>query len=177
MTKRTVFINFNFRRALTSSDNMVFTNSTKFLGTYIDSRLTWELHIDHVCKLLNKAYFAILQLKDTIAQTGLLSVYYALAYSHLSLNILTWGCSSHLQRVFVSQKRLLRLIFNLNNRESCKELFKKHNIFTVPSIYIYKCLVFARTNLYTFSTSAENHFYNTRHKDLLSIPVHKTSHF
>lgn len=173
---KTVFVHFNYRRALTS-DNLSFSLTTKFLGTFIDSTLTWETHIEYVCKLLNKAYFAILQLKDTIAETGLLSVYYALAYSHLSLNILAWGRSTHLQRVFVSQKRLLRLIFNLKNRESCRGTYINKGIFTVPSVYIYKCLIFAKNNLHSFPTAADNHIHNTRNKELLSIPAHKAANF
>ena len=82
---------------------------------------------------------------------------------------------THLQRVFVSQKRLLRLIFNLKNRESCTFISK--GVFTVPSVYIYKCLIFAKINLHSFLTAADNHMYNTRNKELLSIPAHKTANF
>ena len=60
--KKTKYINFNFRRPLT--ENLIpFSASIKYLGTYLDSNLSWTCHVDHVCKQLNKAYYAILQMK------------------------------------------------------------------------------------------------------------------
>ena len=62
MRKKNKYINFNFRRLLT--ENLIpFSTSIKYLGTYLDSNLSWTCHVDHVCKQLNKAYYAILQMK------------------------------------------------------------------------------------------------------------------
>ena len=172
--RKTVFINFNKK---TSLNNFKLSSFTKFLGTYIDSSLSWEQQVNQVCSRLNKAYFAILQLKDTLDEAGLVDVYYALAYSHLSFNICLWGKSSQLQRIFVLQKRIIRLLFNLKYRESCKEIFTIKKILTAPCIYIYKCLIYAKANLQKFDTLDHSHTYSTRHGELLAIPRHKTAKF
>lgn len=78
-------------------------------------------------------------------------------------------------RIFINQKRLIRLIFNLSPRESCKGVFIK--ILTVPCIYVYKCLLHARNNINTFCPLSHNHNYQTRSRDTLLIPRHRTANF
>ena len=63
-----------------NSLNILIYDNHKFLGTMIDPTLTYE----YVCAELNSAYFAILNLKNTLDEVGLMSVYYSLAYSHIS---------------------------------------------------------------------------------------------
>ena len=174
--KKTKYINFNFRRPLT--ENLIpFSTSIKYLGTYLDSNLSWTCHVDHVCKQLNKAYYAILQMKYTLGQPGLLNIYYTLAYSYISSNIILWGKSSDINRVFILQKRILRLIFNMKHNDTCRIIFKHNEILTVPSVYIYKCLLFARDNKALFDSLDTNHNYGTRHGNLYAIPPHKTASF
>lgn len=174
--KKTVFISFKPRKS-GSVNTLKLSTYTKFLGTYIDDSLSWEPQGNHVCSKLNKAYFAILQLKDALDEAGLVDVYYALVYSHLSFNICIWGKSSQMHRVFVLQKRIIRLMYNLNYRESCRDTFIAKHILTAPCIFIYKCLIHAKTNLQKYKTLDSNHTYNTRHGSLLSIPQHKTAKF
>ena len=76
------------------------TSTTKFLDTY-DNEFSWETHIDYLSKKLNNAYYAILHLRNTLSEETLLNVYYALAYSHISLSILLWGKSSEATRIFI----------------------------------------------------------------------------
>lgn len=178
---KTVCLNFNIHKPiphnLTFNNNLNISDSTKFLGTHLDPQLTWTLHTDHVCNKLNSAYFAILQMKSSLDVNGLLNIYYALAYSHMSLNILSWGSTKEIERIFINQKRIIRLIFGMKFRESCRDVFKEKGILTLPSIYILKCLTFVKQNLHIFQKSNENHSYNTRHGDLLSIPKHRTTTF
>lgn len=173
---KTVFMNFNLRRPVVLP-GITLSNCSKFLGLLVDSNLTWEEHINHVCSKLNQAYFALLQLKESLNESGLVNVYYALAYSHLSLNIFIWGRSYHVSRVFILQKRLIRLLFNLNFRESCRTTFINKKLLTVPSIYIYKCLLYVKKNLESFEGLTDHHLYSTRNKNILSIPLHRTSTF
>lgn len=87
------------------SENIMLSDSAKLLGTLLDSKLSWYRHIDHVCSQLNKAYFAILQLKSTLDKAGLINIYYSMAYSHISFNILAWGRAPECERVFICQKK------------------------------------------------------------------------
>lgn len=179
--KKTVFINFYLQRPLPHNiqfiDNVSLSSNTKLLGTYLDSKLSWDSHIDHVCSQLNKAYFAILQLKTTLDESGLLNIYYSLAYTHISYNIICWGSAKNKDRVFICQKRILRLIFNMGYNESCREMYKNKKILTAPCIFILKCLCYIKRNMDLFVKRNQYHFYSTRHGDLLSIPNHLTTTF
>lgn len=178
---KTVFIHFHIQKPLPHDaiiyDGITISKTTKLLGTYLDSKLSWDEHIHFVCGQLNKAYFAILQMRNSLDQFGLLNIYYALAYSHISYNIVCWGSAKDKDRVFICQKRLIRLIYKLNYNESCREIFKKEKILTTPSIFIYKCLMYARKNMSLFTKRDECHTYNTRHAELLDIPRHNTTKF
>ena len=61
---KTVIINFNIQRPLPANftllDDFATSTNAKLLGTYFDSRLCFDTHIEHVCKQLNKAYFSSL---------------------------------------------------------------------------------------------------------------------
>ena len=162
--------NFSF----TFNDEVITSSkSIKFLGTILDTNLTWTEHINYVCNKLNKTFYIICSLKSYLEIEPLINVYYAFAYSAISYNIIGWGQSSDLQRVFVSQKRIIRLILNLPYRTSCREMFKKYAILTVPSIYILKLLSHVYQNKHKFLVHSDHHSYNTRQKNNIYNSKHK----
>ena len=138
---KTVYMNMFIRNTFCQDTyeknmNINLSNKVKFLGTQIDPQLSFSNHIDHVCAKLNSAYFALLSLKSCLDEDGLLSVYYSLAYSHMTYNVVSWGgAGTNCNRIFINQKRILRLIFNLDYRESCRDVFIQKRILTFPSIY------------------------------------------
>lgn len=159
-------------------DNLITASeSTKFLGIHVDKNLRWTTHIDVLCKKLNSSYFAIHRIKDILPRSCLMSVYFSLVYSHLSYNILLWGRSSDFPRVFVAQKRIIRTIFNLNPMDSCKSIFVENKILTLPCIYIFKCLLYAKENEFKWMKLSDYHGYETRNSQTLLFPRHKTYRF
>lgn len=152
-----------------------FSESVKFLGTMIDSKLCWDHQIKHICKRLNYAYFALRQLKSIFNIKSLINVYYALAYSHLSYNIVSWGAASSINRVFILQKRLIRLLFGIAPRDSCRPYFKNNKILTIHSIYILNTIKFVKKNLSNFEINSDTHSYNTRQGHLLKTSSYNTT--
>lgn len=166
---KTECINFYAVKNKLSSDLLPVKckDCVKFLGTMIDKNLNWYCQVDYICSKLNSAFYAILQLKYVLDVNGLLNTYYALAYCHIAYNIVSWGSTCYINRVFVSQKRITRLIFNLKYRESCRQTFILNNILTVPCIYIY----IYKAALYNHDVEINRvnnyHEYNTRHGSTL----------
>lgn len=158
-------------------DVLVSTHTTKFLGVIVDSNLRWCEHIAYLSKKLSSSYYAISRLKCLLPLNGLLNVYYSLVYSHISYNIEVWGSSIDFNRVFVLQKRILRLIFGLNSQASCRPYFVEHRILTAPCIYIYRCLLYTKDNVTTYVKLSSFHNYCTRNNEVLSVPRHNTSKF
>lgn len=150
---------------------------TKFLGVFLNDNLTWSAHINHVSKTISRSYYAILKTKDVLSTHCLLNVYYSLVYSHLSYNIILWGNAPESIRLFIMQKKIIRLIFNMRNTESCKSVFVDKKIMTLPCIYIFKLLLYVKKNIHLYETNCKYHNYNTRKgKELITVN-HNTSKY
>ena len=172
---KTVRVEFHNTTPRMAPDN--FAKVVKFLGSFLDSKLTWNRQIDHVCKTLNSSFYALLKLKQSVSISTLREAYFALVHSHLSYNIILWGRAVEINRVFIIQKRILRLIFNLGHRESCREIFQTQNILTVCGVYILNSAVFVYNNSNLFSKNNDQHHYSTRYSAQLSVPLHHSSKF
>ena len=138
---KTVCLNFQLRAPADvftfdfESTQIVSCEQTKFLGVITDAMLSWNDHMNAVVKSINTACFAIVRLRDALDRSALLSVYYALVHSYLNYAICLWGSATNINRVFVSQKRIIRLIFGLNSRDSCRSYFKMFRILNVPCLF------------------------------------------
>lgn len=149
-------------------------DSIKFLGILVDRHLLFNDHIEHVCCKISKAFYAISQLKNSFNEKSILTTYYAMVYSHISYNIIVWGQSPDISRLFVLQKRILRLIFNLPYNSSCRLIFKDKKILTISSIYLFKILLYIYKNKHLFPLHSNIHTHDTRRKDTfyLNKPNH-----
>lgn len=156
---------------------MVSKETTKFLGLLVDANLRWSDHVDHISKKLSQSLYAIRRMKNLLPLKALLGVYYSLVYSHIAYNIIVWGNSVDFNRVFIAQKRILRTMFGLHPRDSCKPFFIEHKILTAPCIYMYKCLVYVNENIRDSAKLKNFHGYGTRNAETLSVPRHNTTKF
>jgi hypothetical protein len=109
-----------------------YKNETKFLGLYLTQDVKWDMHIKHVCTMLNENYYVIQSLKTVTSINTLRSVYFAKFHSHLRYDILFWDGDPQSTKVF---KKVVRLICNVNIKMSCRELFRTLNILPVPCVY------------------------------------------
>lgn len=151
------------------------TQTIKLLGVYIDSALNWNSHVDYMCKKLNTTVYQIRRLIDTTNIDTAKLVYYANFYSIVNNSILLWGSTGHSQRVFRIQKKCIRMIMGTSSREHCKPLFRKLQLMTVPSLFIYNCLLFAKNNIQKLELQSNMHSYFTRGNTSVRIPYHRMS--
>jgi len=56
----------------------------KLLGVYLDEHLTFDAHVNHLCKKLSRSLYCIKMAKNNINPPGLRALYFALIHSHLS---------------------------------------------------------------------------------------------
>lgn len=161
--------NFNF---LFNNHTVKTDNSAVFLGITLDTHLVWDQHIEKVATKLNKSLYVITSLKNCLNTSALINIYYCFVYSAIAYNIIVWGQSKDISRIFILQKRIIRLIFNLDFRQSCREIFKTYNILTVASIYLMKLLVYIHINKNKFLHNGDTHSYPTRGRNLISLRKH-----
>jgi hypothetical protein len=99
-------------------------------------------------------------------------LYHANFESVIRYAIIFWGSSQDTKRIFVTQKRTLRVIYKMGYRESCRGVFKTKNIFTVYGLFIYECLVFFFKYQHSiFQDTHPNHQYPTRNH-IRYLPKH-----
>lgn len=149
--------------------------STKFLGVTVDSRLNWNEHIDQLSTKLASGLYIIRNISKLGNKQLTLNCYYAFIYSQITYSILLWGSSSNknINRIFLLQKRAIRYLENLKPLESCRNSFIKNNILTVPSIYIYECILYNRAE--KTLTITKTHTYGTRNTNFAES--HRTKLF
>ena len=147
----------------------------KFLGIYIDSKLKFEPHINILNSKISSNCFALRVLSKEVGETVARNAYFALVESYLRYGISFWGtCSGYLfQSVFVLQKRALRYVCQVGMRDSCKPLFIKEKILTLPSLFVLEtvCLLHKKYKHFLRNESV----YNTRLTYNIGLPLPSTS--
>ncbi|KAB0802089.1 hypothetical protein PPYR_04275 [Photinus pyralis] len=163
----------------TKTENMVLSlkhldlpnpDCVKFLGVYLDPKLSFDSHINYISAKLNTNIFVLRKLANKVSQTVLLTSYHALCHSLLSYAILSWGNCSQAKYVFKLQRRAIRIVANVRYRDDCRNTFKTLNILTLPCVYILAGLCHAKSNAHTFITQRDVHSYDTRQTTFLRVP-------
>lgn len=183
-SNKTVYLHFYNRRRFGPDSTVTVGRSeisvsatTRYLGTHLDGDLSWDGNIDRVCCRIGRAFYAILQLKTVLEIKQLIDVYYALVYSHINYNIILWGTAVNVGRVFVNQKRVIRLMFSLGPTESCRPIFRHYRIMTLISLYMYRCILFVRGHCSLYQVNSDTHSYPTRNGNDFRCRKHKTALF
>jgi hypothetical protein len=142
-----------------------YKNETKFLGLYLTEDVKWDVHIKHVHNMLKTNYYVIQSLKAVTSINTLRSVYFANFHSHVRYGILFWGGNPQSTKVFKIQKKVVRLICNVNRKTSCRESSRTLNILPVPCVYIMEIVYYIKlNNKRSKQNSAIHDYYNMRHR-------------
>jgi hypothetical protein len=91
--------------------------------------------------------------------------------------IIFWGSLPLSETIFKLQKRIVRIMMNVDNRQSCRDLLKKLSILPLHSQYILSLALFVVKNMDRFKKNSEIHSINTHHKQDLFLPTTKLSKY
>ena len=149
------------------------TNSFKYLGVYVDNRLTWSDHIKVICKKIAKNIGIMSKLRHYLDLDSLRKVYFSLIYPYLQYGIVTWGNTyeSRLNQLHVLNNKVLRIITFSDFKAHAPPIYKSLGILQLKDIvYLQKCMFiydYHNNNLPDafsnyFKTISEIHQYNTR---------------
>ena len=110
----------------------------KYLGVLLDSHLSWKYHIDNVAIKISRIIGIISRLRHLVPFTTLLSIYRSLILPYLSYGLAAWGqaAKSHLQKILVLQKRVLRLMYFSEPRVRAVPLFTSSKILPLNTLYV-----------------------------------------
>ena len=107
--------------------------------------------------------YVIRSLKSLIPLETLRMIYFSSVHAIISYGIILLGNSSYSNAIFKLQKRVISIMMNARNKESCHELFKKLNILPLYSQYVLSLSLFVIKNINMFKSNSMIHSINTRH--------------
>jgi hypothetical protein len=110
-----------------------------FLGIEINKSLNWKTQVKSLLPRLGKACFAIRNMMYSNIET-LRMKYHAYFHSLMRYERVSW---SNLQeaKIFLLQKKAIRIMKGMKHSETCRPVFKKLNIFKLAS----QCILFLMT--------------------------------
>ncbi len=154
--------------------NLISQKKTvKFLGVCTDENLRWKSHISHVCKKISKSIGIIFRSRFYLSNKTKISLYYTLIYPYLTYcnTVLSSTYKTNLNRIFLLQKRIVRILTNSEFRAHTAPLFRELkllDIYNLNPFYIAKFMFSYHNHLLPpsfqnlFVASHQIHSYNTR---------------
>lgn len=117
----------------------------KLLGVYIDNKLNFKFHVDHILSKININLAIIYKIKPFLNSNTCKILYYSLFYSHFYYCNLVWGAANKttINVLYTAQKKVLKLLFlkNSYNPPLTLNIFNENKILTIFEINIFKsCL-------------------------------------
>jgi len=148
-------------------------NHTKFLGLELDKNINWKNHIQKILLKLSSACYLIRRMGPLCNLTTLKMIYFAYFHSIMEFGIIFCGISVESKQILLQQKRIIRVMTGTNSRTSCRNLFRKLEILTLLSQFIFSTMKFLSSNMdqFTFNLSVYN--INTRLRLKLHKPIVK----
>jgi len=102
--------------------------SIKFLGIQIDNHLSWKIHVEYIIPKLSGAGFAIRRLFNILNIDTLWIICFADFHFVIKYGIILGGYSAYTDRMFILQKRVVKIKATIG----CRRLFKKLDILAIP---------------------------------------------
>ena len=141
-----------------------YCDCIKFLGVFLDSRLNFSRQLQYVCSKVSKAAGIFFRINKLIPLNVLIKLYYSLVYPFILYGVLVWGgaADTHLNPLFLIQKRIIRTITSSDFLSPSQPLFYKCKILKLKDVY--KLLI----GIHMYNRNVENdieypsHDYDTR---------------
>lgn len=172
-TRRNNHIDYNINYNINYLGNKIDDiERITFLGLHIDKEMKWKSHVSTVCNKLNKYSYVLRRLRNLVNQSTVLTAYHSFVASALRYGVIFWGNSTCQNIAFKAQKRCIRAICNLKQRDSCRPYFIKLKILTLPCLFILECAMFIKSNPNLFK-----YRQRSRLQDTLEVAGAKTHLF
>jgi hypothetical protein len=115
----------------------------RYLGLYIDHKLKWNRHINHIQTKISMATGILHKLKHRIPTNTKKLLYQTLIETHLSYLTTIWGTANDnvINRLQITQNRAIRNVFNIDPRDNRVEMYT-HRAENLRPI---RCMHFIRT--------------------------------
>ena len=161
---------------------------TKFLGVVIDNKLSWNDHISYISGKIARGIGILIKARAVLNRDTLVTLYYSFIYPYYIYCNHVWGSTSdrNLNRLFVLQKKAIKIICQVNRRCHSAPLFKELKLLNIWQInkyligqFMYRCYHTILPPLFNslFTRNCYVHDHNTRQASVyFAIPLDKTNY-
>jgi len=128
------------------------TKNFKLLGVLFDEYLSFDDHIDGICKKISQLLFCINRIKNFVKRDALLMLYYAMVHSHINycLNIYSCANTTSLNKLRIKQKAAIQVVSNAGYRDHTEPLFQQSKVLSFDHLMKYSALKFMHS--YNFNS-------------------------
>ena len=146
----------------------------KFLGIILDDKLKFNHHIHHISNKISKSIGIIHRLRNLLPKRCLYLLYHSFILPYLSYCNIIWGGTyeTHLQPLFILQKRAIRLINKQPYLAHTEPLFQSSNILTLRDLHKYLVSIHMYKNKNSMDCFRSHH-HSTRHRHHLLSSFHR----
>lgn len=156
-------------------------SETKFLGVYIDSKLTWQQHISFTKRKISKGIGILSKAKKTLNIESLTTLYYSFVYPYFTYCLELWGntCKTHMATLYNLQKKIFKIICTKQKKDSYETLIQKLELLPLKNLYEYRMLMvlfkFENNQIpcvlqHMFRRNNSVHNYDTRNANSFIVP-------
>ena len=112
------------------------SEAVKFLGVFIDKKLSWKDHITKITTIISRNIGIMSKLRYKLHSDTLLTLYNCMVLSHLNYCCIVWGCASqsNLNSILKLQKRAVRIILKAPFLAHTNPLFLKLKVLKINDV-------------------------------------------
>lgn len=117
-------------------------DNIKYLGIYLDEKLSWKNHISQLKSQLRKSVRQFYFLRNMLNENLMRTLYFALIDSRLNYGIENWGGTDKvsIHPLIVTQNHFIRILKFKPKRESALPLYTQLKILPLTHLFVYKVL-------------------------------------
>jgi sarcosine oxidase/L-pipecolate oxidase len=138
--------------------------SFKLLGIYFDENLSFNHNTAALVSKLSRSIFFLNRVKHTLTPKALKSLYNSFFHSHLLYCTNIYSCTSqtNLNRIFLQQKKAIRIITNSSYTAHTDPLFTKLHILPLDKIITQAHLTFMHSIYYNYAPPSFSDTWQTK---------------
>ena len=146
----------------------------KYLGVYLDNKLSWNEHVQTLLTKLAKFAGLVYKIRNFTPRKIIMMLYNALVASYLRYGVRAWGsCSPHIRNTLqIAQNKVIRAVLFLPNTSNVVGKLSELRVLNVENIYEHEVAKLIHSVLYKYNPSAfsdffklSSHSYSTRLKE------------
>ena len=121
---------------LLSGKYITLTDKIKYLGMFIDNKLSWNEHINYVATVVSSGIGMLYRSKYFLTKASLLLLYNSLILPHLNYCAVIWAHTfpTYISKLDVLQKRAVRIVTNAHRLAHTDPIFKNLKLLRITEL-------------------------------------------